>query len=149
MTLRQTAIAQMIPLVTQKMMSEFKLGDPSLSSAPHEWGPPMQETITVACIMDGPTITVHTGKCYKALINSGAAISLLWYLTYQNIEDSFKTSLQQTTVKLNTADGLPMTALGMTALHLWIAELKFTHNFVICEGYQIQKLSYLSYMGQP
>ena len=26
-----------------------------------------------------------------------------------------------------------MTALGMTALHLWIAEFKFTHNFVICD----------------
>ena len=25
----------------------------------------------------------------------------------------------------------PMTALGMTALHLRIAEFKFTHNFVI------------------
>ena len=25
-----------------------------------------------------------------------------------------------------------MTALGMTALHLRIAEFKFTHNFVIC-----------------
>ena len=25
-----------------------------------------------------------------------------------------------------------MTALGMTALHLRIAEVKFTHNFVIC-----------------
>ena len=25
-----------------------------------------------------------------------------------------------------------MTALGITALHLRIAELKFTHNFVIC-----------------
>ena len=27
-----------------------------------------------------------------------------------------------------------MTALGMTALHLRIADFKFTHNFVICEG---------------
>ena len=26
----------------------------------------------------------------------------------------------------------PMTALGMAALHLWIVEFKFTHNFVIC-----------------
>ena len=26
-----------------------------------------------------------------------------------------------------------MTALGMTALHLRIAEFKFTHNFVICD----------------
>ena len=25
-----------------------------------------------------------------------------------------------------------MMALGSTALHLWIAEFKFTHNFIIC-----------------
>ena len=34
---------------------------------------------------------------------------------------------------LNTADGLPMTAFGMTALHLRIADFKFTHNFIICD----------------
>ena len=77
-------------------------------------------------------ITVHTGKHHEALIDSGAAISLLQYSTYQNIEDSFKTPIHPTTAKLNTAHGSPMTALGMTALHLWIAEFKFTHNFVIC-----------------
>ena len=82
--------------------------------------------------MDCPTITVHAGKCYKALIDSGDAILLLWYSTYQNTEDSFKTPIQPTTAKLNTADGFPMMALGMTALHLRIAEFKFTHNFVIC-----------------
>ena len=94
---------------------------------------PTQETITVACIMDCPIITVHAGKCYRALINSGAAISLLQYSTYKNIEESYKTLIQPTTAKLNTADGSPMMALGMTALHLWIAEFKFTHNFVICD----------------
>ena len=26
-----------------------------------------------------------------------------------------------------------MTALGMTALHLRIAEFRFTHNFIICD----------------
>ena len=77
-------------------------------------------------------ITVHTGKCYQALMDSGAAISLLQYSTYQNMEDSFKTPIQPTTAKLNTADVLPMTALGMTALHLEIAKFKFTHNFMIC-----------------
>ena len=92
----------------------------------------MQEIITIACIMDCPTITVHAVKCYEALINSGAAISHLQYSTYQNIEDSFKIPLQPTTAKLNTANSSPMTALGMTALHLGIAEFKFTHNFVIC-----------------
>ena len=82
--------------------------------------------------MDGPTITVHTGKCYKALIHSGAAISLLQYSTYQHTEDTLKTPIQPTTAKLNTANCSPVTALGRTALHLQIPDLKFTHNFVIC-----------------
>ena len=47
-----------------------------------------------------------------------------------------------------------MTALGMIALHLQIAEFKFTHNFVICDrlpdmeiifGIDIQKKFSLSY----
>ena len=77
-------------------------------------GPNAQEAITMACIMDCPTITVHAGKCYKALIDSGPAISLLRYSTYQHIDDSFKTPIQPTPVKLNIADRSPMTALGMT-----------------------------------
>ena len=100
----------------------------------HEWGgPPAEETVTVAHIMDCPTITVHAGEWYKALIDSGATISLLRYTAYKNIEDCYKTPIQPTTAKLNTADGSPMSALGMTALHLRIAEFKFTHNFIICD----------------
>ena len=47
-----------------------------------------------------------------------------------------------------------MMALGSTALHLWIAEFKFTHNFIICDqlpetelifGINIQKKFSLSY----
>ena len=82
--------------------------------------------------MDCPTITVHAGKCYKALIDSGAAISLFRYSTYKKIEDCYRTPIQPTTAKLSTADGSPMSAIGMTALHLRIAEFKFTHNFIIC-----------------
>ena len=41
--------------------------------------------------------------------------------------------IQPTTAKLNTADGSPVTALGITALHLSIVEFKFKHNFVICD----------------
>ena len=44
----------------------------------------------------------------------------------------FYSPIQPSTAKLNTADGTLMTALGMTALHLRIADFKFTHNFVIC-----------------
>ena len=95
--------------------------------------PDAEETVTMAHIMDCPTISVHAGKCYKALIDSGAAISLIRYSMYQHIDNSFKIPLQPTTAKLNTADGSLMTALGMTALHLRIADFKFTHNFVICD----------------
>ena len=86
----------------------------------------------MALIMDCPTITVHTRKCYKALINSDAAISLIRYSTYQLIDDCFKTPIQPTATVLNTVDRLPMAALGMTTLHLSIADFKSTHNFIIC-----------------
>ena len=53
---------------------------------PHEWGGlPKKKTITIAHITDCPTITVHAGKCYKTLIDSGAAISLLRYSTYKKL----------------------------------------------------------------
>ena len=100
----------------------------------HKWGRlSKKDTITVAHITDCPTITVHAGKCYKALIDLGATISLLRYSTYKKIKDSYKTPIQPTTAKLNTADGSPMSAIANTALHLQIAEFKFTHNFIICD----------------
>ena len=55
---------------------------------------------------------------------------------------------------LNTADGLPTMALGMTALHLRIADFMFTHNFIIYDrlpdteitfGNDLQKKFSLSY----
>ena len=61
--------------------------------------------------MESPTITVHTVKSYKALIDSGTAISLIRYSMYQLIDDSFKTSIQPTNTKFNTVDGSPITAL--------------------------------------
>ena len=117
-------------------------------------GPSSEETVTVACIMDCPTFTVHAGKWYNALIDLGKAILLIQHSTYQHIDNSFKTPIQPTTVKLNTADGLPITALGMTALHLRIADFKFTHSFVICKrlsdteiifGIDVQKKFSISY----
>ena len=99
-------------------------------------------------------ITIHAGKCYQALINLGATISLLRYPTYKKIKDCYKTPIQPTTAKLNTADSSPMSALGMTALDLRIAEFKFTHNFIICDwlpdtelifGIDIQRKFSISY----
>ena len=76
------------------------------------------------------------------------------YSTYKKIKDCYKTPIQPTTAKLNTADGSLMMTLGSTALHLQIAEFKFTHNFIICDqlpetelifGINIQKKFSLSY----
>ena len=62
--------------------------------------------------------------------------------------------MQPTTAKFNTADGSPMSAIGSTALHLRIAEFKFTHNFIIFDqlpetelifGINIQRKMSLSY----
>ena len=83
--------------------------------------------------MDCSTIMVHAGKCYKALIDSRAAISLIRYSTYQAIDRSFKTPVQATMTKLNTAVGSPMTAFGMMALQFRIKDFKFTNNFIICD----------------
>ena len=80
--------------------------------------------------------------------------SVIIYSLYQFIDNSFKTPIQPTNTKLNTADGTLITALGMTTLHLRIADFKFTHNFVICNrildtgkifGIDIQKKFLLSY----
>ena len=75
-------------------------------------------------------------------------------LNLKKIEYCYKTPIQPTTAKLNTADGSPMSALGITALHLRIAEFKFTHNFIICDqlpgtelifGIDIQRKFSISY----
>ena len=78
-------------------------------------------------------ITVHTGKCFKDLIDLGAAISLIRYSTYQSIYSSLKTPIQATRTKLNIADGSLMAALEMMALHVRIKDFKLTDIFIICD----------------
>ena len=80
---------------------------------------------------------------------------LLRYYTYRKkLKIVYKTPIQPTTAKLNTADGSPMSLIGATALHLRIAEFKITHNLIICDqlpetelifGIDIQKKFLLSY----
>ena len=71
--LPQNIIAQMNRIVTQRMIV---LEQPS-SNSHTQGGMPNKDTVTITHITDCPTIIVHTGKCYKVLIDSGAAISLL------------------------------------------------------------------------
>ena len=84
----------------------------------------------------------------------GAAISLVRYSMYQNIDINLKTAIQATLIQLNTVDGSPMTALGIITLQLRIVDFKFSHNFIVCDrlpetellfGFNIQKKFTLSY----
>ena len=51
-------------------MEVFKLVEPSPNSYPHEQGgPSSNQNMTISLITDCPTITVHAGKHYKALID--------------------------------------------------------------------------------
>ena len=78
----------------------------------------------------------HNSLCRETLKGTnrfGSCYILAQVFHLQKIKDCYKTPIQPTTAKLNTADGSPMSATGTTALHLRITEFKFTHNFIICD----------------
>ena len=70
----------------------------------------------------------------KALIDSGAA---LYHCSGTQPTGKLRIVIKHPysppQPNLNTTDCSPMMALGSTTLHLWIAEFKFTHNFIICD----------------
>ena len=78
-------------------------------------------------------MTVYAGKWFKALTDSGAAISLMSTSVYNMIKDHYKTSVWPTVSNLRTAYGSPMSLMGKATLHLWIEDFKFSHTFVICD----------------
>ena len=120
--------------------------EPSPSSDPHEQrGPSPNKNVTIVLIMDCPTITVHAGKCYKALIDSRAAVSLVRYSTYQNIDNNLKTSI----VNIDTpqySGWITYDSIGYYYAPSLIADFKLSHNFniEILFGINVQKKFALS-----
>ena len=109
---------------------------------------------TIGLVSDCPTVTVHARKRFKALIDSGATISLMHSSVYNIVEDHYKTSILPTAIPLKTPDGLPMSVMGKATLHLHNADFKFLHTFIICDklpetdflfSIDIQKRHFLSY----
>ena len=88
---------------------------------------------TTGLISDFPTVTVNTRKHFKALIDSGAMISLMCTSVYNMIEDHYKTCILPAALYLWTADRSPMSSMGKPTLHLWKADFNFIHTFVICD----------------
>ena len=105
-------------------------------------------------VSDCPTVTVNAGKRFKALIDSGSALSLAHSGVYNMIDDWYKTKMLPTSVNLETDDGSSMSSLGKVTLYLCSANFRFSHTFVICDklpdtniffGIDIQKRYSLSY----
>ena len=76
---------------------------------------------------------VCAGKSFKALIDSGAALSLACTSVYNMTEDCYKTKALPAAVHLKTADGSSMSSVGKATLHLCIARFKLSHIFIICD----------------
>ena len=74
---------------------------------------------------------MHAGERFKALIDSGAALSLAHPSIYNKIEDCYITKILPAAVNLKTSDGLSMSSLGKATLHLYIANFKFSKTFII------------------
>ena len=70
---------------------------------------------------------------FKALFDSGAALSLVHTSFYSMTEDCYKTKIVPSAVHLKTADRSVMSALSKATLHLHIANFMFSHTFVICD----------------
>ena len=84
-------------------------------------------------VSDCPTVTVHGGKRFKALIDSRVALSLVHTHVYNMIMDCYKTKILPAAVHLKAADGSTMSSLGKATLHICIANFKFSHTFIICD----------------
>ena len=76
---------------------------------------------------------MHAEKRFKALIDSGTALSLVCTSIYNMIEDQYKTNILPAAAHLKTADGSAMYSLGKATFHLHIAKFKFSHTFIICD----------------
>ena len=76
---------------------------------------------------------MHAGKRFKALIDSGAALSLAHTSIYNIIENCYKAKILPAAVNLKTADGSSMSSLGKAMLHLHTANFKFSHTLIMCD----------------
>ena len=114
----------------------------------------LQTSYTIGLVSNCPTVTVHAGKRFKALMDSGAALSLVCTSIYNMIDDQCKIKILPAVVHLKIVDGSAVSSLGKATLHIFIANFKFSHTFIICDkllvtdillGIAIQKRYCLSY----
>ena len=78
-----------------------------------------------------PEVAVYAGKLLAALVDSGAAVSLIHLQAYKLMPDTLKTAmiLPGEIETLTTADGSPTHIIGHATITLHLKNLRVTHHF--------------------
>ena len=79
---------------------------------------------------------VYAGKRLATLVDSGAAVSLIYLQAYKLVSDTLKTAitLPGELETLTTADGSPMHIIGHATITLHLKNLRVTHHFIVVES---------------
>ena len=91
---------------------------------------------TISAVDSCPEVAVYAGKCLAALVDSGAAVSLIHLQAYNPMPDTLKTAitLPGELETLTTADGSPMHIIGHATITLHLKNLQVTHHFIVVES---------------
>ena len=83
-----------------------------------------------------PEVAVYAGKRLAALVDSGAAVSLIHLQAYKLMPDTLKTAitLPGKLETLTTANGSPMHIIGHATITLHLKNLRLTHHFIVVES---------------
>ena len=90
----------------------------------------------ISAVDSCPEVAVYAGKCLAALVDSGAAVSLIHLQAYKLMPDTLKTAitLPGKLETLTTADGSPMHIIGHATITVHLKNLRVTHHFIIVES---------------
>ena len=90
----------------------------------------------ISAVDSCPGVAVYAGKCLAALVDSGAAVSLIHLQAYKLMPDTLKTAitLPGELETLTTADGSPMHIIGHATITLHLKNLRVTHHFIVVES---------------
>ena len=90
----------------------------------------------ISAVDSCPEVAVYVGKCLAALVDSGAAVSLIHLQAYKLMPDTLKTAitLPGKLETLTTADSSPMHIIRHATITLHLKNLRVTHHLTVVES---------------
>ena len=90
----------------------------------------------ISAVASCPEVAIYAGKRLAALVDSGAAVSLIHLQVYKLMPDTLKTAitLPSKLETLTTADGSPMHIIRNAMITLHPKNLRVTHHFIVVES---------------